>query len=170
MVRKIRMACHANPSSRHSQIHSLMFWPSLRFFRWRFSKKPSDFLLTAVVLFCQRNEGRVGCLLRPTCPTGGGSADTGMTGGWRGVSLGGVGVVLVGFIHAGRHGAEESRRTGECCRRQLIRQPVVLGAWVGGALFLGEGVHDSGVHVGKAVADGWKEPSTRQCGEDETFF
>jgi hypothetical protein len=60
--------------------------------------------------------------------------------------------------------------TSECCRRQLIRQPVVPGAWVGGALFLGEGVHDGEVHVGKAVADGWKAPSTRQCGEDETFF
>jgi hypothetical protein len=74
----------------------------LRFFRWRFSKKPGDFLLTAVDLFCQRNAGRVGCLLRTACPTGGGSADTGITGGWRGVSLGGLGVGLVGFIHAGR--------------------------------------------------------------------
>ena len=102
MARKTRMACHANPSPHHSQIHSLMFWPSLRFFRWRFSKKPSDFLLTAVVLFCQRNAGRVGCLLRTICPTRGGSADTGMTGGWGEISLGGAGVGLVGFMHAGR--------------------------------------------------------------------
>lgn len=29
--------------------------------------------------------------------------------------------------------------TDESCRRQLVRQPVVPGAWVGGALFLGEG-------------------------------
>lgn len=57
------MACHANPSSRHSQIHSLMFPLSWRFFRWRFSKKPSGFLVTAVDFFCQRDAGRMRCLL-----------------------------------------------------------------------------------------------------------
>ena len=164
------MACHANPSSRHSQIHSLMFPLSCLNLRWRLSKKLDGFLVTVVDLFCQRDAGRMRCLLRTACPTGGGSADTGMTGGWGGVSLGGVGVGRVGFMHAGRPWSGGRRNDGRILPQTACSTTGGSGRVGWGRTIFGGGGHDGGVHVGKAVADGWKEPSTRQCGEDETFL
>jgi hypothetical protein len=50
--------------------------------------------------------------------------------------------------------------TGYCCRRRLIRQPVVPGARVPGAVFSREAAVVSRGRAGKAVADGRKAPIT----------
>jgi len=49
---------------------------------------------------------------------------------------------------------KEGGMTGYCCRRRLIRQPVVPGARVPGVVFLREAAAVSRARAGKAVADG----------------